>query len=631
MTKRFFSARPVLLLLLACGGLCSTSVQCGSKRALGVKGSAGTGASGGSAGMSAGNTGTNAGSTGANGGSPGTDDGGLGTKGGTTGSQGGASGGDAGSPGGTGAGGIGCTSPTSGASGVGSPGYWRNYEVTTSFPTARVAIVQKPGQLKFTKIVISDQFLAESCAIGDYNGDGTPDVSSGRIWYEGTGDPTKTFKIQHPFRDGHGPLPRAGAGPELNTGQSDDTADYPWDMDGDGDTDIINIAAVDIPEDHDSTLPQTGGPSNPQAAGTPNKIGKVQVHATAYWYENPGKAGLAGDPKWAMHLMHADVRAEQHGLVDMNGDGYPEIFGACRDCGMGDTKGYYEGDPTNPTCPWTYHQVTGHFTFPFGNEGILHGMGAGDVNGDGLPDLLDRTGVYLQQRDAPRGTWSLTICNGRDTPAGCGWIQQKTPLLPVGFSQLGLNDTVGNIGPSHMIVVDMDMDGCPDVVAADWAHGSQGLWWYQQQKDANGLCNYAFNRYQFMGDSLKDNAADVAKWGAGFTVPHALHVYDMDGDGRPDVISGKMRFALPYNQGNPDPDGTPYLYVFKNVATLDSRTGAPITLQPVLVDGDPNAMAGTTDAGMGVGRQIAIGHVNTDGIMDICVATKVGLAVFLGQ
>jgi hypothetical protein len=34
---------------------------------------------------------------------------------------------------------------------------------------------------------------------------------------------------------------------------------------------------------------------------------------------------------------------------------------------------------------------------------------------------------------------------------------------------------------------------------------------------------------------------------------------------------------------------------------------------------------------LGVGRQIGIGHVNTDGIIDLCVATKVGLAVFLGQ
>ena len=32
-----------------------------------------------------------------------------------------------------------------------------------------------------------------------------------------------------------------------------------------------------------------------------------------------------------------------------------------------------------------------------------------------------------------------------------------------------------------------------------------------------------------------------------------------------------------------------------------------------------------------VTRQIAIGHANTDGILDICVASKVGLAVFLGQ
>jgi hypothetical protein len=34
---------------------------------------------------------------------------------------------------------------------------------------------------------------------------------------------------------------------------------------------------------------------------------------------------------------------------------------------------------------------------------------------------------------------------------------------------------------------------------------------------------------------------------------------------------------------------------------------------------------------MGVAQQFAIGHVNTDGIMDICVSTKVGLAVLLGQ
>jgi len=499
-------------------------------------------------------------------------------------------------------------------------------------PKAPVAIAQKPGMLKYTKIVIQNQFLAESCSIGDYNGDGVPDVSAGRTWYEGKVDPAApggvTFTQQHNFRDGHGALPRAGAPIELNTGVSDDWADYPWDMNGDGMTDIINIAQCDVPEAN-APMGPTGGPNNnPPAAGTPNKMGIVQVHATAVWYENPGKATVeTTTTNWTSHLMHADVRMEQHEITDMNGDGYPEILGACRDCGMGDTKGYYQGDPTKPTAAWTYHQVTGHFTFPFGNLGWMHGIGAGDINGDGLPDWMDRTGAYLQQ---PGGMWNLTPCTAKNTPAGCGWVAQKSTMLPVGFSQLGLNDTVGNIGPSHMWAVDMDMDGCTDVVAADWAHGSQGLWWYQQQKTA-GVCNTSFTRWQFMGDSAHDKPGDPAKWGAGFTEPHAFNVYDMDGDGRPDVIGGKMRFAHPYDQNDPDPDGTPYLYVFKNVAATDPNGGGPITLKPILVDGNPMAMEGSTDAGMGVGRQFSVGHVNTDGIMDICVSTKLGLAVFLGQ
>jgi hypothetical protein len=224
--------------------------------------------------------------------------------------------------------------------------------------------------------------------------------------------------------------------------------------------------------------------------------------------------------------------------------------------------------------------------------------------------------------------WNLTPCTGKNTPAGCGFIQEKSTLLPTGFYD-GLPDSQGNKGASHMFAADMDKDGCMDVVAADWAHGV-GLAWYQQQKDASG-CTYAFKKFPFMGDSKANKPADVAKWGAGFTEPHSLQVVDMDGDGRPDVISGKMRFAHPIDQNDPDPHGTPYVYVFKNTATPDPNSGGPITLKPVLVDGDPNAPEGSQAAGMGVGRQIAIGHVNTDGIMDICVSTKLGLAVFLGQ
>src|SRR5260370_18336811 len=113
-----------------------------------------------------------------------------------------------------------------------------------------------------------------------------------------------------------------------------------------------------------------------------------------------------------------------------------------------------------------------------------------------------------------------------------------------------------------------------------------------------------------MGGRQLENGADVTKGGAGFTEPHSLQVFDMDGDGRPDVITGKMRFAHPHGYGDPDSDSTPYLYVFKNVAQTDSRTGSPITLKPVLVDPlTPGAIA-TPPRGMGVRRQVAITHAN---------------------
>jgi hypothetical protein len=471
-----------------------------------------------------------------------------------------------------------------------------NYEVTGTWPEQPVALLTQPGQLKYTKLVIHSQFLAESCSIGDYNEDGAPDVSSGRIWYEGP-----DFEKAHPFREGHGTLPRNGLSPEQNTGVADDWADYPFDINRDGHVDIINIAQTDVPEAND--------PSMPGAQGTPNKIGTVQPHATAYWYENPGPAGQAGDPKWTPHLMHSDVRHEQHGLVDLDGDGFPEIFGACKGCMPAETRGFYFGDPSVPTKEWSYRPATGYFSFPYGGLGKMHGLGAGDVNGDGLPDLLTREGAWLQQ---PGGAFNQVECVAKNTPEGCGLIKQD-------FFD-GLPDFSGNKGGSHMFAVDMDRDGIADVVSADWAHG-EGLAWYKQSADGK------FTKYYFM-----HTQADAAKFGVYFSEPHALQVVDMDGDGRFDVITGKMRFANPLNGNDPDPNGVPYIYVFKNVAEPDANTGAPIRLEPVRVDpsGAPGLL-GTPEGGMGVGHQLAVGHVNTDGILDICVATKVGLAVFLGQ
>ena len=583
-SKRTFSR--FLVAALCCSG--AGAVACGFSGTTnpvgtgGASGSTGTGLTPG-AGTSSTTGGSGVPTTGGSGAGTGTVTGGSGTVGGTgttagTGTTGGGNAGGA-------TAGAGTTGGTGGTAII-TPGAAPNYEYTGTWPNAPIKNA-KPGAgtLTYKKKVIHTSFLAESCSIADYNNDGVVDVSSGRVWYQGP-----DFAKQHTFRDGHGPLPRDGAGPELNTGVSDDWADYPFDVNHDGNMDIINIAQCDVPETTDT---------NP-------KVGTVQPHATAYWYQNPGPAGQVGDPNWMPHLMNPDVRLEQHGFLDINGDGFPEIYGACKTCTPNETKGYYQGDPANPNNPWTYHAVTVHFTFPFGDLGWMHGEGGGDVNGDGKPDLLERSGAWIQQ---PDGSFNQTDCTGKNVPAGCGHIVQN-------FYD-GLPDGAGNKGASHMYAVDMDADGIPDVVAADWAHG-EGLAWYKQGADGK------FTKYKIMG-----SAAEKATYGVYFTEPHALQVADMNGDGRPDIVTGKMRFAHPLNQGDPDPNGVPYIYIFKNVAATDPHNGGPITLQPVLVDpmGAPGTL-GTPEGGMGVGRQLAVGYIDGDQVLDICVGTKVGLAVF---
>jgi hypothetical protein len=410
--------------------------------------------------------------------------------------------------------------------------------------------------------------LAESCSIADYNKDGIPDVSAGRRWYEGP-----TFMTSHIFRGGHDDLPRNGDSAEIVSGVSDDWSDFPWDMDGDGWTDIINIASADA----DTTIMNMPMP---------------QTHATGYWYRNPG-AALAGDPMWAGTLIHGDIRQEQHGIVDVDGDGKPEIFGACKGCNPPQTKGYYQANWANPAAAWTYHPVTTMYTFPFGGTGWLHGLGFGDINLDGKPDLLERGGAWLQQ---PGGTWNATVCPG----AGCGWV--KTTLYD--------GDTGDNRGGSHMYAFDVDGDGDIDIVSADWAHG-WGLAWYEQTTPLT------FVKHQILGSN---SAADIAKYGPViFSEPHSLQVVDMDGDGVPDIVTGKERFAHPLDQNDPDPQGTPFVYIFKTIRNKPSVAGS-VTFEPHLVDNV-----------VGVGRQFAVGHANTDGIMDICVSSKLGLFVFLGQ
>ena len=169
----------------------------------------------------------------------------------------------------------------------------------------------------------------------------------------------------------------------------------------------------------------------------------------------------------------------------------------------------------------------------------IHGIGVGDINGDGRVDLI-----------APHGWW--------EQPAG------GATVTPWTFHQ-GAFGRNGNAG-ANMEVYDVNGDKLPDVVTSLAAHGF-GLAWYEQKRDAAG--QISFVEHLIMGDFANKNPGDVT-----FTELHALTMADVDGDGVKDIITGKRAWAHLDSYSDPDAQGAAVLYWFKTIRDPKAPGGA---------------------------------------------------------
>jgi len=213
--------------------------------------------------------------------------------------------------------------------------------------TGRVS-AQGSEEIPFYKHTI-DLGQSEAAEVADVNQDGRLGIISGENWYEQT-TPGKDGPrwIKHHFRD----LPFTG-------GYLEDLGDLAIDVNGDGYPDVVTSSYWSTP---------------------------------LAWWENPGKSNRP----WVKHVIETRSPVEFSFLVDILNTGkerqlLPQF---------GDTKfplTWYEIVGKGADAHWVGHVVS--------PRSYGHGIGAGDVNGDGRTDIITPKGWFEAPPDPRNGEW----------------------------------------------------------------------------------------------------------------------------------------------------------------------------------------------------------------------------------